>query len=154
MRDEPNIGLRCLSARSSNTMKGFGSTAGRWLWMSKSAKAWVTTHRPHGLPPKIKFAYAGDWLICSYIFSLKSYVVLYILCETLHFPVYSYWNAMHSYIFPLRSHVFLYIPFGSLTFSYIFLLRSYVFLYNPIEVLHFPIYSNWNNTFPGDEGWT
>ena len=55
MRNEPNVGLRCLTARSSDTTKGVGSS-----WKSKPAKEHVATHLPNGLAPKMDGAQAGD----------------------------------------------------------------------------------------------
>src|SRR3954462_6530913 len=62
MRDEPEAGLRCPTARSPRTHKGCWSikTAGRWSWKSKSAKECVTTHLPNQLAPKMDGAEARD----------------------------------------------------------------------------------------------
>ena len=62
MRDEPNVGCRCLIAYSSDTIKGglFIWTAGRWSWKLKSAEECVITHLPNGLAPKMDGAQVGD----------------------------------------------------------------------------------------------
>ena len=60
MRDEPNVGLRCLTGRSSDTEKVLILIAGQWSWKSKPATECVTTHVPNGLAPKMDGAEAGD----------------------------------------------------------------------------------------------
>src|ERR1044072_3324417 len=62
MRDEPERGLRCPTARYPRPHKGCWSikTAGRWSWKSKSAKECVTTHLPNQLAPKMDGAEARD----------------------------------------------------------------------------------------------
>ena len=61
MRDEPNVELRCLTIRSSETPKRCCQlkTAGRWSWKSKSAKECVTTHLPNELALKMDGAEAS-----------------------------------------------------------------------------------------------
>ena len=61
MRDEPNVELRCLTIRSSETPKRCCQlkTAGRWSWKSKSAKECVTTHLPNELALKMDGAEAN-----------------------------------------------------------------------------------------------
>jgi len=54
MRDEPNVGLRCLTARASETTNGVGSFDSRTVVMEG------TTHLPNGLAPKMDDAQAGD----------------------------------------------------------------------------------------------
>jgi hypothetical protein len=62
MRDEPDVELRCLTIRSSRSLKRcwFIGTAGRWPWKSEPAKECVTTHLPNGLALKMDGAEASD----------------------------------------------------------------------------------------------
>jgi hypothetical protein len=62
MRDEPNVELRCLTIRSSETPKRCCQlkTAGRWSWKSKSAKKCVTTYLPKLVALKMDGAEASD----------------------------------------------------------------------------------------------
>src|ERR1700712_4402580 len=62
MRDEPDVGKRCLTARSSETPKRcwFMQTAGRWSWKSKAAKKCVTTYLPNEVALKMEGAEASD----------------------------------------------------------------------------------------------
>eukprot|EP00968_Pinguiococcus_pyrenoidosus_P027921 scaffold7554_cov1413-Pinguiococcus_pyrenoidosus.AAC.1 len=62
MRDDPNAGLKCQTARSPRSHKRcwFIWTAGRWPWKSESAKECVTTHLPNELALKMDGAEACD----------------------------------------------------------------------------------------------
>jgi hypothetical protein len=62
MRDEPDVGKRCQTARSSETPKRcwFMQTAGRWSWKSKAAKKCVTTYLPNEVALKMEGAEASD----------------------------------------------------------------------------------------------
>src|ERR1700730_12504796 len=62
MRDEPDVGKRCQTTRSSETPKRcwFMQTAGRWSWKSKTAKKCVTTYLPNEVALKMEGAEASD----------------------------------------------------------------------------------------------
>jgi hypothetical protein len=62
MRDEPDVGKRCQTTRSSETPKRcwFMQTAGRWSWKSKPAKKCVTTYLPNEVALKMEGAEASD----------------------------------------------------------------------------------------------
>lgn len=62
MRDAPNVGRRCRTARSPRPQKRrwFIQTAGRWPWKSEPAQECVTTHRPNEPALKMEGAEAGD----------------------------------------------------------------------------------------------
>ena len=81
MRDEPNVGLRCLVAHALDTTKGcwFILTAGRWSWKLKSAKECVITHLPNGLAPKMDGAQVGNRCLANVAGWLHQWVGGYVV---------------------------------------------------------------------------